>query len=153
MKKTTLLQSLFTALVVSFFAAAPAMAGEASLVVPNIAEYPTSYNLLLIGLLVSVVGVIFGAIEFFKVKKVEVHAAMEEVGSTIFETCKTYLVQQGKFLLILEALIGLCIAFYFGYLQKMGVQGVLTILGWSVLGILGSYLVAWFGIRMNTLAN
>ena len=153
MKKTNLLQSLFAALVVSFFAAIPVMAGEASLEVPKIAEYPTSYNLLLIGLLVSVFGVIFGACEFFKVKKVEVHAAMEEVGSTIFETCKTYLVQQGKFLLILEVLIGLCIAFYFGYLQKMGVQGVLTILGWSVLGILGSFLVAWFGIRMNTLAN
>ena len=154
MKKTNLLQSLFAALVVTFFATIPAMAGEASLVVPDIKAIDiNSYNLLLIGLVVSVVGVIFGAIEFFKVKKVEVHAAMEEVGSTIFETCKTYLVQQGKFLLVLEALIGLCIAFYFGYLQKMNLQGVLTILGWSVLGILGSYLVAWFGIRMNTLAN
>ena len=70
MKKTNLLQSLFAALVVSFFAAIPVMAGEASLEVPNIAEYPTSYNLLLIGLLVSVFGVIFGACEFFKVKKV-----------------------------------------------------------------------------------
>ena len=153
MKKTNLVQSLLIAFVVTFFATVPALAGEASLKVPNIAEYTTSYNLLLIGLAVSIVGVIFGAIEFFKVKKVEVHAAMEEVGNTIFETCKTYLVQQGKFLLILEALIGVCIAFYFGYLQKMGVQGVLTILGWSVLGILGSYMVAWFGIRMNTLAN
>ncbi len=154
MKKTNLLQSLFAALVVTFFATIPAMAGEASLVVPNIKAIDiNSYNLLVIGLIVSVIGVIFGAIEFFKVKKVEVHAAMEEVGSTIFETCKTYLVQQGKFLLVLEALIGLCIAFYFGYLQKMNVQGVLTILGWSVLGILGSYMVAWFGIRMNTLAN
>ena len=78
---------------------------------------------------------------------------MAEVGNTIFETCKTYLIQQGKFLLVLEVLIGLCIAFYFGYLQKMGISGVLTILGWSVIGILGSYAVAWFGIRMNTLAN
>jgi len=154
MKKTNFVQGLLTALVASFFAAIPAMAGEASLVVPDIKAIDiTSYNLLMIGLGVSIVGVIFGAIEFLRVKKVEVHAAMEEVGSTIFETCKTYLVQQGKFLLVLEVLIGLCIAFYFGYLQKMNAQGVLTILGWSVLGILGSYLVAWFGIRMNTLAN
>ena len=78
---------------------------------------------------------------------------MSDVGNTIFETCKTYLVQQGKFLIVLEILIGLCIAFYFGYLQHMGAAGVLTILGWSVIGILGSYGVAWFGIRMNTLAN
>ena len=78
---------------------------------------------------------------------------MAQVGNTIFETCKTYLVQQGKFLLALEILIGLCIAFYFGILEKMTISNVLIILGWSVIGILGSYSVAWFGIRMNTLAN
>ena len=78
---------------------------------------------------------------------------MAEVGNTIFETCKTYLIQQGKFLFVLEVLIGLCIAFYFGYLQHMPLSHVLIILGWSVIGILGSYAVAWFGIRMNTLAN
>ena len=71
-------------------------------------------HLLIIGLVVSVLGVIFGLIEFLKVKKVDVHAAMADVGNTIFETCKTYLIQQGKFLLALEVLIGLCIAFYFG---------------------------------------
>ena len=147
MKKTLL--ALLSAML-----CAPAFAGEASLVVPNIKDISVdSYNLLLIGLAVSIVGVIFGLIEFFKVKKVEVHAAMAEVGNTIFETCKTYLVQQGKFLLALEVLIGLCIAFYFWYLQGMEASAVFTILGWSVLGILGSYLVAWFGIRMNTLAN
>lgn len=146
--KKTLIASLFALM------CAPAFAGEASLVVPNIKDISLdSYNLLLIGLAVSIVGVIFGLIEFFKVKKVEVHAAMAEVGNTIFETCKTYLVQQGKFLLALEVLIGLCIAFYFWYLQGMEASAVFTILGWSVLGILGSYLVAWFGIRMNTLAN
>ena len=147
MKKTLL--ALLSAML-----CAPTFAGEASLVVPNIKDISIdSYNLLMIGLVVSVVGVIFGLIEFFKVKKVEVHAAMAEVGNTIFETCKTYLVQQGKFLLMLEVLIGLCIAFYFWYLQGMKASAVFTILGWSVLGILGSYLVAWFGIRMNTLAN
>ncbi|MBO5738405.1 sodium-translocating pyrophosphatase [bacterium] len=146
--KKTLIASLFAMM------CAPTFAGEASLVVPNIKDISLdSYNLLMIGLIVSVVGVIFGLIEFFKVKKVEVHAAMAEVGNTIFETCKTYLIQQGKFLLALEVLIGLCIAFYFWYLQGMEASAVFTILGWSVLGILGSYLVAWFGIRMNTLAN
>jgi len=150
--KKTLFKSLFGFL--TGMICLPSMASEASLIVPNIkAESILSYNLLVIGIIVSVVGVIFGLIEFLRVKKVPVHAKMEEVGNTIFETCKTYLIQQGKFLLALEILIGLCIAFYFWYLQGMELKSVLIILGWSVLGILGSYLVAWFGIRMNTLAN
>jgi K(+)-stimulated pyrophosphate-energized sodium pump len=132
----------------------PAFASEADLVVPNIkAISPDSYTLLLIGIGVAVAGLIFGLWKFSEVKKMDVHASMASVGNTIFETCKTYLVQQGKFLLALEIVIGACIAFYFGYLQQMGLAGVLTILGWSVIGILGSYAVAWFGIRMNTLAN
>ena len=136
-----------------FFAANSAMAGEADLVVPNLAADPQSFNLLLWGIGISVAGLIFGLIEFIKVKNYKVHSAMAEIGNTIFETCKTYLIQQGKFLLGLEVLIGLCIAFYFGGLQHMGLNGVLIILAWSVIGILGSYGVAWFGIRMNTLAN
>ena len=135
------------------FAANSAMAGEADLVVPNLAADPQSFNLLLWGIGISVAGLIFGLIEFIKVKNYKVHSAMAEIGNTIFETCKTYLIQQGKFLLGLEVLIGLCIAFYFGGLQHMGLNGVLIILAWSVIGILGSYGVAWFGIRMNTLAN
>ena len=132
----------------------PSLAGEADLVVPNIQQIsPDSFNLLLIGMVISIIGCVFGFIEFLRIKKLQVHTAMAEIGNTIFETCKTYLVQQGKFLLVLEVLIGLCIAFYFGYLQQMGISGVLTILAWSVIGILGSYGVAWFGIRMNTLAN
>ena len=136
------------------FGISPTLAGEADLVVPNIQQLsPDSFNLLLIGMVISLIGCIFGFIEFLRIKKLQVHTAMAEIGNTIFETCKTYLIQQGKFLLVLEVLIGLCIAFYFGYLQQMGWSGVLTILGWSVIGILGSYGVAWFGIRMNTLAN
>lgn len=134
--------------------ALPTFASEADLVVPNIKSISlTSYNLLLAGIVVSVIGVIFGFIEFLRVKKLRVHEAMANVGNTIFETCKTYLIQQGKFLLVLEILIGLCIAFYFGFLEEMTLTNVLIILGWSVIGILGSYSVAWFGIRMNTLAN
>lgn len=150
-KKFTSLMALFTMIAIGI---SPAFASEADLVVPSIKTIsPDSYTLLLIGLGISVIGLIFGLIEFLKIKKLDVHQAMDSVGNTIFETCKTYLIQQGKFLAVLEILIGLCIAFYFGYLQHMGLAGVLTILGWSVIGILGSYSVAWFGIRMNTLAN
>lgn len=150
-KKFTSLMALLFMMAVGV---SPALASEADLVVPSIKTInPHSYMLLLIGLGISVIGLIFGLVEFLKIRKLDVHKAMDSVGNTIFETCKTYLVQQGKFLFVLEVLIGLCIAFYFGFLQKMGIAGVLTILAWSVIGILGSYAVAWFGIRMNTLAN
>ena len=95
-----------------FLAANSAFAGEADLVVPNLAADAQSFNLLLWGIGISVAGLIFGLIEFIKVKNYKVHSAMAEIGNTIFETCKTYLVQQGKFLLGLEVLIGLCIAFF-----------------------------------------
>ena len=148
-----MLKKMFMSLM-ALIMSVPAFAGEASLVVPNIKDASVdSYNLLVIGLIVSFVGVLWGIWAYTRVKKVEVHEKMAAVGNTIFETCKTYLVQQGKFLLGLEVLIGLCIAFYFWYLQGMELKSVLIILGWSVLGILGSYMVAWFGIRMNTLAN
>ncbi len=150
-KKFTSLMALLFMLAVGV---SPALASEADLVVPSIRTInPHSYMLLLIGLGISVVGLIFGLIEFLKIRKLDVHKSMDSVGNTIFETCKTYLVQQGKFLLVLEVLIGLCILFYFKFLQHMGIAEVLTILAWSVIGILGSYAVAWFGIRMNTLAN
>ena len=132
----------------------PAFASEADLIVPRIKDIaPDSYSLLLVGIGISVLGLVFGLFEFLKIRKLEVHKVMEDVGNTIFETCKTYLIQQGKFLAVLEFLIAICIAFYFGYLRQMSLGSVLTILGWSVIGILGSYAVAWFGIRMNTLAN
>ena len=153
MRKKSILPKIMFSLMSLLMVNVPSFASEASLVVPNIKADMTSYNLLLVGLAVSVIGVIFGFVEFLKVKKLDVHAAMTNVGNTIFETCKTYLVQQGKFLIVLEVLIALCIAFYFGYLEKMTLTNVLIILGWSVIGILGSYSVAWFGIRMNTLAN
>ena len=153
-KKLLAPKSLLAAFATLLLGISPAFAGDADLVVPSIKTLsPDSFNLLVVGMIISVVGLIFGFIEFLRIKKLDVHSAMAEVGNTIFETCKTYLVQQGKFLIVLEVLIGLCIAFYFGYLQHMGLQGVLTILAWSVIGILGSYGVAWFGIRMNTLAN
>lgn len=146
----TLLGSLLS-LPMILLAPAMALASEADLAVPALNE--AQNNLLLVGILVCVLGMIFGLFQFLKVKKLPAHQSMLDVANTIYETCKTYLIQQGKFLLVLFAFIGICIAFYFGYLDRMPVSKVLIILGWTVIGILGSYSVAWYGIRMNTLAN
>lgn len=149
-----MIRKLMSLALVGLMGISPALASEADLVVPSIKDAnPDFYTYLLIGIGISVIGLVFGFVEFFRIKKLDVHSKMSEVGNTIFETCKTYLIQQGKFLFVLEVLIGLCIAFYFGYLQHMPLNHVLIILAWSVIGILGSYAVAWFGIRMNTLAN
>lgn len=127
------------------------MASEADLVIPELT--PAQNNLLYLGFIIVILGLLFGWYQFTQVKKLKAHRSMLEVAKVIFETCKTYLIQQGKFLIILFAIIGLCIAFYFGYLQDNSFGGVMLILAWTVIGILGSYGVAWFGIRMNTLAN
>lgn len=136
-----------------FLTSCCAFAGEADLVVPDFSNHSQSFNLLLLGIGISFLGLIYGLIEFVKVKNIKAHPLMLNVGNLIFETCKTYLIQQGKFLFLLEFFIAICIAFYFGVLQGMGIMGVATILLWSIIGILGSYGVAWYGIRMNTLAN
>lgn len=128
-----------------------AAAGEANLVLPQLNAGQS--NLLIIGIVVCLLGMLFGFYQFTKVKKLSAHQTMLDVAQTIYETCKTYLIQQGKFIAILFVFIGLCIAFYFGYLSQMGIGPVLFILMWTVIGILGSYCVAWYGIRMNTYAN
>ena len=131
----------------------PAMAGasEANLKIPALSQ--AQNNLLFIGIVVAILGMLFGFYQFKKVEKYRAHQSMLDVAAVIYETCKTYLIQQGKFLILLFAFIGCCIAFYFGFLQGTSVGGVLFILMWTVIGILGSYSVAWYGIRMNTLAN
>ena len=137
-----------------------ALGSEAELKVPplSIVRFPlvgnlTGYELMLIGILVCAVGMIFGWIQYKTTKGIPVHRAMWEISNIIWETCKSYLIQQGKFLAILWALIGICIILYFGVLQGMGAGKVVVILLSSVLGILGSYGVAWFGMRINTQAN
>jgi K(+)-stimulated pyrophosphate-energized sodium pump len=110
-------------------------------------------TLLLLGLGVCVLGMAFGMTMFNQVKRLPAHQSMLDVSNIIYETCKTYLLQQGRLLMVLEVFIGACIVYYFGVLQHMTVARVALILMWSVIGILGSYSVAWFGIRMNTLAN
>jgi K(+)-stimulated pyrophosphate-energized sodium pump len=127
-------------------------ASEADLVIPDgIKNQPVLYW----GFLITFAGFLFGLFQFLKVKKIRAHQSMLDVAEVIFQTAKTYLIQQGKFLAILFLFIGAAVAFYFGWLSdaNFGVGGVAMILGWTVVGILGSYAVAWFGIRMNTLAN
>lgn len=145
------MKKIFATIAMALFVVAPVYAGEANLVVPKIEG--DNFNLLVTGIVVSILGLIWGLIAYGQIKSVKAHKSMIEIGNTIFETCKTYLVQQGKFLIGLEILIAVCIAFYFGFLQEMSAKNVLIILAASVVGILGSYGVAWFGIRMNTLAN
>ncbi len=110
-------------------------------------------HLLMVGLAVCVFGMLFGLAMYQQVKRLPAHPSMLEVSNIIWETCKTYLFQQGRLLLVLELFIGACIVYYFGVLNHQGAGKVLLILLWSVAGILGSYAVAWFGIRMNTYAN
>jgi K(+)-stimulated pyrophosphate-energized sodium pump len=138
-----------------------ALAGEADINLPDLQTI--SFNilgaqvngltLLYGGLVVCVIGLIFGLVQYFQTKAMPVHECMSSVSQTIWETCKTYLFQQGKLLAILWALIGVCMVYYFGVLQKTPAIDLLIILACSVLGILGSYGVAWFGIRINTRAN
>ncbi len=128
------------------------LASEADLVIPDGIK---SETILYWGFLITIAGFMFGLLQFMGVKKFRAHKSMLDVAHVIYETGKTYLIQQGKFLAILFLFIGAAVAFYFGYLSDahFGFGGVLMILGWTIVGILGSYSVAWFGIRMNTLAN
>src|SRR5438445_7873278 len=113
----------------------------------------TGYKLLIIGLIFCGLGLLFGLIIYMQLKNAPVHRAMKEISELIYETCKTYLVTQGKFILILEAFIAVVIILYFGVLQHNDASRVVIILLFSLVGIAGSYGVAWFGIRVNTFAN
>jgi len=126
-------------------------ASEADLKIPELSS--NQNHLLLFGLIITVLGLLFGLYQFMKVKNIKAHKSMLDVANIIFQTCRTYLIQQGRFLSILFLIIAAIISFYFGYLQHSSFGGVLLILFWTIIGILGSYGVAWFGIRMNTLAN
>jgi K(+)-stimulated pyrophosphate-energized sodium pump len=131
--------------------------GEATLKLPDLgqAEFMgvNGRTLLEIGLGVCVLGLLFGLVVYTQLKALPVHQSMREISELIYETCKTYLLQQGKFLAILELFIGSIIIVYFGFLQHFEATRVLIILAFSVLGICGSYGVAWYGIRINTFAN
>jgi K(+)-stimulated pyrophosphate-energized sodium pump len=151
--------------VVDAVAADPAVAkppahaggGEASLIVPDLGQAHflglNGRALLMSGLLVCGLGLVFGLVIYMQLRNLPVHQAMREISELIYETCKTYLITQGKLLLILEAFIGVIIVLYFGLLLHFDAIKVVIILLFSLIGIGGSYGVAWFGMRINTFAN
>ncbi len=132
--------------------------GEANLVIPDLSTVQfmggiQGRTLLMAGLGVCALGLIFGMVIYGQLKRMSVHESMLEISELIYETCKTYLITQGKFILLLEVFIGLVILLYFKVLVGFPMGKVLIILGFSLVGIAGSYGVAWFGIRINTFAN
>src|SRR6266478_3008661 len=136
--------------------------GEAALKLPDLASVSflgrwflqlDGHRLLMIGLLFCVFGLGFGMVIFMRLKNLPVHRSMREISELIYETCKTYLLTQGKFLMLLWAFIAAIIVLYFGVLRHFEIPRVVIILVFSLVGIAGSYGVAWFGIRVNTFAN
>ena len=146
------------AAIVPVLLASSAFAGEADLKLPNIGNVDfgggmTGWSLMIGGLVIAVLGALFGLVQYKQTVSLPAHASMKAVSNIIWETCKSYIIQQGKYLSVLWFLIAGAIIFYFGFLEHKGFVDVGVILLSSVLGILGSYGVAWFGIRINTQAN
>jgi K(+)-stimulated pyrophosphate-energized sodium pump len=132
--------------------------GEANLQLPDLTQVPflngiSGHNLLLFGIVICVLGLGFGLAIYMNLQRMPVHRSMREISELIYATCKTYLITQGKFILLLEAFIAVVIVLYFGVLSGMEPFRVVIILLFSLVGIAGSYGVAWFGIRVNTFAN
>jgi K(+)-stimulated pyrophosphate-energized sodium pump len=131
--------------------------GEAELKLPDLStalfQGVNGRTILMGGLVVAVLGLVFGLLMYKHLRNLPVHESMLEISELIYETCKTYLLTQGKFLLILEVFIGAIIVLYFGVISGMASFQVAIILAFSLIGIAGSYGVAWFGIRVNTFAN
>jgi K(+)-stimulated pyrophosphate-energized sodium pump len=131
--------------------------GEANLRLPDLSQVQflgiDGHKLLLFGIAFCIFGLIFGLVIYTRLKNLPVHRSMREISELIYETCKTYLITQGKFLMLLELFIAAVIVLYFGVLLKYEAIRVVIILAFSVVGIAGSYGVAWFGIRVNTFAN
>jgi len=157
--KIAAVAALLTIGAANAFAQPEAAGGEASLKLPDLSQVSffngaiDGHKLLLIGILFCLFGLAFGMVIYMRLKNLPVHRAMREISELIYETCKTYLVTQGKFILMLWVFIAVIIVLYFGLLQHMEAMRVAIILGFSLVGIGGSYGVAWFGIRVNTFAN
>jgi K(+)-stimulated pyrophosphate-energized sodium pump len=134
-----------------------AFAGESDLILPDLRSVQflgiDGHSLLLYGILICVFGLLFGLVQFLRTKALPVHKSMSEISELIYETCKTYLITQGKFILFLELLLAIIIVVYFGGLRHFEAYKVITIIICSLVGIGGSYAVAWFGMRINTYAN
>jgi K(+)-stimulated pyrophosphate-energized sodium pump len=141
-------------------AVSPALAGEADIVLPDLGQVQFSglggmsgLSIMYFGLLVCIIGLIFAMIQYSQTNKMPAHKSMLDVSNIIWETCKSYLTQQGKFLIVLWVLIAICMIYYFMGLSHKPIGEMALILFASILGILGSYGVAWFGMRINTKAN
>ena len=141
--------------------ATPARAGEADIILPDLHHVSFSVfgsvlggiHIMYFGLVVCLLGLVFGLVQSSQTKNLPAHGTMLKMSDIIWETCKSYLAQQGKFLVALWVLIAVCITYYFGTLQRAPFFNIAVILLCSILGILGSYGVAWFGMRINTRAN
>src|ERR1700723_3062536 len=159
--RATAVASIFSLVILSASAAlaqpAPEASGEAGLKLPDLSSVSflgiDGHRLLMVGILFCIAGLGFGLAIYTRLKNLPVHRAMLEISELIYETCKTYLVTQGKFLLLLEAFIAVVIVLYFGVLLHYEAARVIIILAFSMVGIMGSFGVAWFGIRVNTCAN
>ena len=150
-------RGVMLSLVLAFVATVSAFASEANLVLPDLSSVSffggiSGSALLTAGLLVCLFGLIFGFIQYKSIKNLPVHKSMLEVSELIYETCKTYLITQGKFIIILEVLLAIIIAVYFAN-TGFAFYKIAIIILCSIIGILGSYAVAWFGMRINTFAN
>ncbi len=151
-------RGLVTVLLPLAFAAPAFAGGEADLTIPPLEGSflgMTGHNLLLIGLFICLLGIGFGLVQYAQIRDLPVHKSMLEISELIYETCKTYLVTQIKFIAILWAFIAVIIVAYFKFLAHtpMSWAQVIVVLLFSIIGILGSVAVAWFGIRINTFAN
>jgi K(+)-stimulated pyrophosphate-energized sodium pump len=151
------MKKVWISIVSLLFSTSFAVASEAELVIPDLtqAEFlgTNGRTLLMWGLAVCAAGLLFGLMIYKQLKVLQVHKSMAEISDLIYQSCKTYLVTQGKFILLLEIFIGAVMVFYFGYLRHFDATRVSIILFFSLIGIAGSYGVAWFGIRINTIAN
>ena len=137
-----------------------AFASDTDLILPDLSSVSFYHfggmngkALLTWGILICIFGLAFGMYHFMKIKALKVHKSMSDVSELIYETCKTYLLTQGKFIIILEIMLAAIIVVYFGYLRHFEAMRVSIIIACSVVGIMGSYTVAWFGMRINTRAN
>lgn len=151
---------LLLAFSLMFLTAPLACASEADIILPDLSQVKfgifggtSGVSIMYFGLFVCIIGLIFALVQYSQTKNRPAHKSMLEVSETIWETCKSYLTQQGKFLIILWILVAICMVYYFMGLSHLSIGPVIVILVCSILGILGSYGVAWFGMRINTRAN
>ncbi len=146
-----------TGLFGTLLAPCAAMASEAELVIPDLGSVAfrgvSGRALLFGGIGVCFLGLVFGLVIYRQVRAMPVHRSMLEISELIYETCKTYLLTQGKFIILLWSFIAVIMVAYFGWLRHFSLDRVLLIIFFSLVGIGGSYGVAWFGIRINTFAN